>query len=106
MDAIIEQICLAFKTLRDCIAQLSTTKTPDDNFHTLEETADLFSMWLRNAAVIREQCKTFEHFLDANFELKATLVELLADVKDDLAEGGCGFFITKLAVEWVLTRYN
>ena len=106
MDVIIEQICWAFKTLQDCIAQFSATKTPDDDLHTLDETADLFSVWLRNVAVIREQCKTFEHCLNANFELKATLVELLGDVKDDLAEGGCRFILTTLAVEWFLTRYD
>lgn len=97
MDGILEQISLAFDSLQNCIARSSANKTPDDDFHTLDETADLFSVWLRNVTVIREQCKTFERCLNANFELKATLVELLRDIKDDLVEGGYGFFQKKLA---------
>jgi len=91
MDGIIEDISSAFGDLQDSIARLSAIGTPNDDFHTLDETADLFSAWLRNVAVIRAQCKTFEHCLNTNSELKATLVELLRDAKDDLAEGGCIF---------------
>lgn len=91
MDGIIEDISSAFGDLQDSIARLSAIETPNDDLHTLDETADLFSAWLRNVAVIRAQCKTFEHCLNANSELKATLVELLRDTKDDLAEGGCIF---------------
>lgn len=102
MDGIIDEISLAFGDLQDCTAR--AIQTPDHDLHTLDKTADLFSVWLRNVAVIREQCKTFEHCLNSNSELKATLIELLVDVKDDLAEGGCGFFPTKLAMEWFLAR--
>jgi hypothetical protein len=90
MDGKIEQIFLAFRGLQDCIAQLSDTETPVDDLHSLDETADLFSVWLRNVAAIKKECETFEHCLNDNSELKDTLVELLVDVQNDLAEGGCG----------------
>lgn len=96
MDGIIEQIPLAFRSLQEGIARLSAVEIPDDDFYTLDETADLFSVWLRNVAAIREECETFENCLDDNPELKDTLSELLVDVQDDLAEGGCNFYTTEM----------
>lgn len=98
MDGVIEQISLAFRSLQECIAQLPAVEIPDDEFYTLDETADLFSVWLRNVAAIREECGTFEHCLDDNSELKDTLVALLVDVQNDLAESGCDFYSTELTV--------
>ena len=92
MDGIIKQISLAFGGLQDCIAPLSDIETPVDDFHNLDETADFFSVWLRNVAAIREECETLEHCLNDNYELKDTLVELLVDVQNDLAEGACGAY--------------
>ena len=77
MEKEIEQISLAFRGLQDNIARLSAIESPDDDFYTSDETADLFSVWLRNVASIREECGTFEHCLKDNSELKDTLLELL-----------------------------
>jgi hypothetical protein len=106
MDGIIEQISLAFRESQECIARLSAMGTPDDDLHNFDETADLFSVWLRNVAAIREYCETLEHCLTDNLELKDTLVELLVDVQNDLAEGWCCFFSTDFEVMRFLTRHN
>lgn len=98
MDEIIEQIPLSFRSLQGYIARLSAVGTPDDGFYTFDETAELFSVWLRNVAAIREECETIGHCLKDNFELKDTLLDLLVDVQSDLAEGGCGFCSTELTV--------
>lgn len=98
MDEIIEEIPLRFRGLHECAVQLSAIETPDDGFYTFDETADLFSVWLRNVAAIREECETFEHCLNGNFELRNTLLELLADLHNDLAEGGCYYCSTEFAV--------
>jgi len=87
MDEIIEEISLAFRCLQDCITRLPTIETPGDDFYIFDDTADRFSVWLRNVVVIREECKTFENCLSNNPELKDTLIGLLVDVKDDLSEG-------------------
>ena len=106
MDGITEQIPLAFRSLQEGIARLSAVEIPDDDLHTLDETADLFSVWLRNVASIREECGSFEHCLNDNLELKDTLVELLSDVQNDLAEGECDYCSLEFAIMWFLTWRN
>lgn len=98
MEKVIEQISLGFKGLQAYIARLSAIEIPSDDFYTFDETADLFSVWLRNVASIREECGTFEHCLKDNSELKDALNELLVDVKIDLAEGGRDYCSTELVM--------
>jgi hypothetical protein len=87
MDEVIGKLFLAFSALQTSIARLSAIESSDDALYIIEETADFFSVWLRNVTPIQEGCSTFDHCLRNNSELKATLAELLMDVRDDLAEG-------------------
>jgi hypothetical protein len=87
IDAIIEQVSTAFDRLETFITHTTTEKTPDSGLHASGETTDLFKVWLRNTSVAREECNSYEDCLRNNSELRLTLVELLVDIKDDLAEG-------------------
>jgi hypothetical protein len=106
MEKKIEQISLAFRGLQDYITRLSAIETPDADSSSFDETADLFKVWLRNVASIREECGSFEHCLNDNLELKDTLVELLSDVQNDLAEGECDYCSLEFAIMWFLTWRN
>lgn len=91
IDAILEQVSLAFNRLKASFAETTTAENPDDSLHAFGETTDLFDVWLRDTGVAREECSSYEDCLRNNTELRLTIYEILVDIKEDLSEGKfCG----------------